>query len=90
MGSITGAMSLNMKIPRACANTRHYEVTAILNNLQVSVILQHGWHSLAEAQRNYAANLAEASRRHSMPSGLNLGKPYPISRTDGHSAQVWL
>jgi hypothetical protein len=45
-------------------NPRHSEVTAILNNLLVGVVLQHGWHNLAEAQRYYAANLAVALRLH--------------------------
>ena len=41
-------------------NARQAEVTAILNNLLVGVVLQHGWRNLAEAQRYYAANLAAA------------------------------
>jgi predicted transposase YbfD/YdcC len=43
-------------------NTRQAEVTAILNNFVIGVALQHGWHNLAEAQRFYAANLADALR----------------------------
>jgi predicted transposase YbfD/YdcC len=43
-------------------NTRQAEVTAILNNLVIGVVLQHGWHNLAEAQRFYAAHLADALR----------------------------
>jgi predicted transposase YbfD/YdcC len=43
-------------------NARQAEVVAILNNWLVGVVLQQGWHNLAEAQRFYAANLAASLR----------------------------
>ena len=43
-------------------NARQAEVNAILNNWLIGVVLQHGWHNLAEAQRYYAANLAASMR----------------------------
>ena len=39
---------------------RQAEVTSILNNLLIAIVLRRGWTNLAEAQRFFAANLANA------------------------------
>jgi hypothetical protein len=44
-------------------HARQAEVTAILNNLSVGLVLQQGWRNLAEALRYYAAHLAAALRQ---------------------------